>query len=320
MGPRIFFGACNGVFYALDRTTAKILWKYDITKDGSQRSFHVNPAVDQGVVYVGCDYGQYFRNKNGVGHLYAFDLKTGAVKWKYKVALGIGSDPVFDDRDVFVITVDDELFSLKKDSGRLEWSFRREGLVRHFFPKAAPLLDGERLYLASGDGHFYALDKKTARVMWQTGLGAGIYTSPTMAADSLYVISQDKTLYRLDKKNGEIKGSFSMPAGPSLAPLLDNGSLFVQSSRAAYALDAARLSLRWTTELGSYMAARFPVLWRECLIVATQDGRLRCLRRDTGAAAWEYRVDSEITGGIAESHGIVYVGTLAGSVYAIQLK
>jgi len=320
VGERIFFGACNGIFYAVEKTSARVVWKYDITRDGSQRSFHVNPAVDQGIIYVGCDYGQYFRNKNGVGHLYAFDLKTGAVKWKYRVALGVGSDPVLDDRDVFVITLDDELLSLKKDSGRLEWSFQREGAIRHLFPKAAPLVDRERLYVASGDGHFYALVKKTGRVIWQTGLDAGVYTSPTPAADSYYVITRNKTLYRLDKKSGEIKGSFSMPTGPSLAPLLDNGSLLIQSSRAAYALDPARLSLRWTAELGSYMAGRFPVLNKECLIVATQDGRLRCLRRDTGSAVWEYRVDSEITGGIAESDGIVYVGTRAGAVYAIQLK
>ena len=319
MGERIFFGACNGAFYALDKTSARMVWKYDITRDGRQRSFHVNPAVDRDVIYVGCDHGQYFQN-NGVGHLYAFDIKTGAVKWKHRVALGVGSDPVFDDRDVFVITIDDQLLSLKKDSGRLEWSFRKEGVIRHLFPKAAPLVEGERLYVASGDGHFYALQKRTGRVIWQTNLDAGIYTSPTMAMDLYYVITRNKTLYRLGKKNGEIKGSFSIPTGPSLAPLFDDGSLFVQSSRAVYALDAARLSLRWTTELGSYMAGRFPVLWKECLIVATQDGRLRCLRRDTGSAVWEYRVDSEITGGIAESRGVIYLGTRAGTLHALQLK
>lgn len=124
VGDKIFFGACSGNFHALEKSSATVLWTYDITKDGNQRSFHVNPAADQGIIYVGCDYGNYFRKQERVGHLYAFEQKTGALKWKHKVEMGIGSDPVFDDRDIFIVTVEDELLSLKKDSGQLNWSFK----------------------------------------------------------------------------------------------------------------------------------------------------------------------------------------------------
>ncbi len=320
MGELIFFGACNGRFYALDKASARLVWKYDITKDGKQRSFHVNPVADQGVIYVGCDHGQYFQRANGIGHLYAFDLKTGAVKWKYKVDLGVGSDPVFDDKNIYIITVDDQLLSLQKETGQLQWSFRRAGQARHRFPKAAPLLHGQLLYLASADGHFYALDKKSGRVMWKTDLDAGAYASPTMVNGSIYVITQNKTLYHLDRSSGARKGSLSLPSGPSLSPLFDSGSLFIQSARALYAVDAGQLALRWTAELGSYAAGRFPVLWRDCVIGATQDGRIRCLRRDSGSPEWEYRVDAEITGGIGQSGDVIYVGTRVGGVHAIRLK
>ncbi len=316
----IVFGACNGNFYALVKSSGAVLWKYDITKDGNQRSFHVNPDADQGVIYVGCDYGKYFSKENRLGHLYAFEQKTGAFKWKYKVEIGVGSDPVFDDRDVFIITVGDELLSLRKDSGELNWSLKKEGRVRNRLPKAAPLLDSQRLYLGSGDGHFYALDKKTGQVIWNKALGKGIYASPAMTTHLIYVITLDKILYRLDKKSGDIKGSFPIPTGPSLAPLIDNGTLFIQSHETLYALDTELKRVKWKADLGSYFAGRFPLLWRESIIVATQDGRIRSFRRQDGSPLWEHRVKGEITGGIAESDGVIYVGTREGTLYAIRIK
>jgi outer membrane protein assembly factor BamB len=320
VGDKIFFGSCSGNFLALDKSSARVLWKYDITRDGNQRSFHVTPAADQDVIYVGCDYGKYFTKQERVGHLYAFDQKTGALKWKHKVEIGVGSDPVFDDADVFIVTVEDELLSLRKDSGRLNWAFKREGQVRQLFPKASPLLDAQRLYLGAGDGHFYALDKRTGKTIWEKDLGKGIYTSPAIANDFIYVVTLGRMLYRLDKKRGDISGLFTLPTGPSLAPLIDGSSVFIQSQRNLYALDLELKHVKWKIDLGSYFAGRFPLLLKEFIVVATQDGRIRCFRREHGSPVWEYKVKGEITAGIAESQNVIYVGTREGMVYAIRIK
>jgi outer membrane protein assembly factor BamB len=320
VGERIFFGACNGRFYALDKSSAKLIWEYDITKDGNQRSFHVNPIADKGVLYVGCDYGEYFANQDPVGHLYAFDQDSGSVKWKHRVELGVGSDPALDDKNVFIITIGDELLSIDRTSGRLNWSFKTEGQIRNLYPKATPLVDGQRLYLGSADGSFYALNREDGRPIWKRDLGAGIYTSPAIAGDRIYVTTQGKKLYRLNKESGEVQRSFQMTTGPSLAPVVDRNSLLIQSQRALYAIDADLDRIQWTVDLGSYFAGRFPVLLKDCIIVATQDGRIRCFDRERGPLLWEYKIDDEITGGIGVSGNLIYVGTRKGMVYAMSVK
>lgn len=157
-------------------------------------------------------------------------------------------------------------------------------------------------------------------MIWEKDLGKGIYTSPAMANDFIYVITQGKILYRLDKKSGNIKGSFNLPTGPSLAPLIDGGSLFVQSQRTLYALDAEPKRVKWKVDLGSYFAGRFPLLLKDSIVVATQDGRIRCFRRENGSPVWEYKVNGEITGGIAQSENVIYVGTREGMLYAIRIE
>lgn len=80
-GDSVFVGSCSGVFYALNKNTGQLQWSYDITKDGKQRSFHGNPLLTGEMVLIGTDQAC---DLESIGHVYAFDRRTGAVKWKYK--------------------------------------------------------------------------------------------------------------------------------------------------------------------------------------------------------------------------------------------
>lgn len=316
----ILTGACNGVFRALDKISGEVHWTYDITKDGPQRSFHVSPVADQETIYVGSDYGDYFKfRENGVGHLYAFDLKSGNVKWKYKVNLGVGSNPVLHEKDVFFVTVDDDLISLRRDSGALNWSFKTKGLVHGLFPKSTPIVDGGRIYWGSGDGNLYVLDKKTGKVVSQRNFGKGIYTTPGVLNEYLYIATQDKVLYRFNKQKDQVQGTFNIPAMPWTQPLIDKDSLFIYSGKVLYCLDTELKNVRWKFDLGSNYGARFPLIWREAIIVASQDGSVRALHRKDGSLLWQYKIEGRIVGGIAESDGVIYIGTRQGTLFAIKI-
>jgi len=80
-GDVLLIGSCAGTFYAFDKRSGKVRWSYDIHQDGNQTSFHGNPLITDQLVLIGTDNGCA---SGGIGHVYAFDRATGAVRWKYR--------------------------------------------------------------------------------------------------------------------------------------------------------------------------------------------------------------------------------------------
>ena len=78
MGDLLIVSSCNGLIRALDKKTGQVRWSYDIHKDGDQTEFHGDPLVTEKLIIIGTD--------GKMGHLYAFEWLTGAVRWKYRVA------------------------------------------------------------------------------------------------------------------------------------------------------------------------------------------------------------------------------------------
>ena len=71
----VIFGGMNGALYALDRSTARLLWKYHSNTHvpfPMTGVFIGSPTIGArpGLVFTGCRDG----------HLYAFDLATGALR------------------------------------------------------------------------------------------------------------------------------------------------------------------------------------------------------------------------------------------------
>ncbi len=314
-GDMLLVGACNGTFYAIDKTTSDVRWTYDITKDGSQQAFHVSPVVENQIVYVGCDYGGF----GNVGHLYAFDLNSGEVKWKYELPYGVGSEPVLDDKNVFFVAINGELISLQKSSGKLNWSFKVKDHSPNILPKSTPLLDGSKLYFGSGNEIFYAVNKDKGTLVWKNEIGEKIYSSAQMVGDDLYFGTSNNVLYRLSKKNGKVKSRFQREGEFYGNLVIDQGSIFTQIGQFFYSLDLTLKNVRWKRELKGGFGARWPFVGSANVIVAAGDGRIYCLDKKNGSVVWEYKVQGVVRGGIAASDGILYIGTTQGNIFAIKI-
>lgn len=77
MGELLIVSSCNGLIRALDKQTRQIRWSYDIHKDGDQTEFHGDSLITEKLIVIATD--------GKMGHVYAFDRLTGAVRWKYRV-------------------------------------------------------------------------------------------------------------------------------------------------------------------------------------------------------------------------------------------
>lgn len=77
---RVFVAALDGVLYALDFKTGKVLWKAD-TDDGSGRGLSSTgaPEVAGEVVVIGNSGAEY----DSRGYVTAYDVTTGAERWRF---------------------------------------------------------------------------------------------------------------------------------------------------------------------------------------------------------------------------------------------
>ena len=73
VGDSLIVSSCNGLIRALDKETGEERWSYDIRKDGDQKEFHSDPLVTEKLIITTTD--------GNMGHVYAFDKRSGAVRW-----------------------------------------------------------------------------------------------------------------------------------------------------------------------------------------------------------------------------------------------
>ena len=101
--------------------------------------------------------------------------------------------------------------------------------------------DGE-VYFGSTDGHLYAVDAATGKLLWRYETGGGGYSSPTVADGVVYVGSSsiDGHPYALDAATGKLLWRYEAGGRVYSSPTVADGVVYVGSDDGhLYALDAA---------------------------------------------------------------------------------
>jgi quinohemoprotein ethanol dehydrogenase len=168
---KVFVSALDGMLYALDAKTGKIIWKTDAVEDHNRGTNSTGaPEVAGDVVVIGNGGAEY----DVRGYVSAFDLESGALKWRFHVVprdpkLGPQDDP---DLEAAVKTWDPNS-RWDVGGGGAPWDAinydAETGLVLVGTGNGGPYhtarrspKGGDQLYLSS----IIALDPKTGRLKW----------------------------------------------------------------------------------------------------------------------------------------------------------
>ena len=215
-GDSVFVGSCSGMFYALNKNTGQLQWSYDIRKDGKQISFHGNPLITGELILIGTDKSC---EPDGVGHVYAFNRATGAVKWKYK-STSVPTDILQIGSNIYFGSFQDRWSAAKLQTGEPLWTFST-GVANpecHF--AKSPVTDENHVYITGIDGVIYSLDAASGRIVWKRKLTAAPSTSLAIRDKSLFVGTSDNRIYRLNSQTGENEAEIAMEAQPVGRPTL----------------------------------------------------------------------------------------------------
>lgn len=200
----------NNTLYALDAATGKQNWLYS-RQDPSSLSIRggSRPAYRNGTLYVGFSDGA----------VVAFLATTGAVKWekqlsKNKKFRDLDADPLVEGDYLYILGYDDKAYCLRAATGENVWT-------SDFGGYGSILMSGARIYFASSEGQFVALNKETGQKVWTYAVPQGIATSAALYKGLVVFGESQGALKALDASNGKEIYSFSPGRGIFSPPAVD---------------------------------------------------------------------------------------------------
>src|SRR2546426_773779 len=203
IGPdgTIYFGANNGIFYALDPESGAIRWAFPT--DFDTFAIYSTAFVDQqGIVYFGAKDGK----------VYALQPPGEAgqpVKVRWTFASGGRDDkggfenaPAIDNEGTLYIAANDGvLYALDTKSGKVKWSFdgvARAGYRTYAIFSSVAIGPDRTIYFGGKNGDLYAVRERTAlfgtnaETVWSYRLGPGIQSSPLLTNDGTVYIGDER--------------------------------------------------------------------------------------------------------------------------------
>ncbi len=177
--------------------------------------------------------------------------------------------------------------------GQTAWTWHAKNSIL-----AAPLLDGESLYVSSADGTLAALNRITGEPRWQLDLHEELTTTPTIASGRLFVMSSEESLTAVDAKEGKSLWKFHRdpPGGFTIRgnarPQIAHGSVFAAfADGTVAALNPADGATRWTRQVsgtGEYLDVDWLEAPEDDSRVYVASAKLGALALDaaTGDGSW----------------------------------
>jgi outer membrane protein assembly factor BamB len=203
-----------------------------------------SPLVVGQTVYVG----------DWLGYVYAFDARTGRLRWRFPTGGAIKGAVSYAAGRVYVGSYDSHVYALAANTGRLIWKSsaqQRLGARGTFY--ASPAVAYGRVYIGSTDGKVYSFGAQTGKLRWSYGTGGYVYGSPAIWRQRVLVGSYSGRFYAFDAATGDVKWTFRA-SGPisGSATVIDGVVYFATFKGRTYGLNAATGRLVWSFPDGRY--------------------------------------------------------------------
>ncbi len=207
----------RGVVSCLDAETGKVLWRKDDFKGATPRFYTASsPLVTDGLVIVQL-------GGNEAGGVVAYDLTSGAEKWKWTgdgpgyaspVLLTVGGTKMV------IAETDTKIVGLGVNDGKLLWEtpFVVQG---RGYNASTPIFDGQTLiYCGSGRGATAAKVEKAGdtfavKELWKNPDNSVQFNTPVLKGGFLYGLTAGNDLFCLNAQDG--KTAWSAPLMPPAA-------------------------------------------------------------------------------------------------------
>ena len=283
-------------------------------------SFHGDPLVTDDLILIGTDHSCV---PDGLGHVYAFERKSGKVRWKHRSS-GVPTDIIQIKSNVYFGTFQDKWSAIAFRTGALNWDFSTGTPNDQCHMPKAPVSDGHHLFIAGLDGVIYALNASSGRVTWKRKLPAKASTGLALRDKSIYVGTQNQLIYRIATETGAVLAELATEAKPvgriaftdeSLLVFLENA---LERNGYIISVDPGLKGLRWKRKSAPDWASERPHVWNGLVVAGNCRGDLAAFRVTDGEPQWSVTLKGCIRS-IGSSGNMLFTGVQEGTIYAYEL-
>ncbi|AEP08693.1 outer membrane protein assembly factor BamB family protein [Micavibrio aeruginosavorus] len=183
----------SGEIFALRVENGSVAWTDNLTSFrrtgglSGMAAIRGLPVLDKGMV-IAVSYG---------GRIAAIDERTGARVWQRDIP---GSEtPWVAGNHVFMITANNELIGMSRDSGAIAWvkplpKYENPDKRKDAITWTGPVLAGGRLFVASSHGYVLEVSPATGEGTSEWRTEGPVHIAPIVAGDTLYILSDNGTL------------------------------------------------------------------------------------------------------------------------------
>jgi outer membrane protein assembly factor BamB len=235
-----------GTVRAFDARNGGQVWSTSFGADISRGSnYGGGVAFDQGRVYA----------TNGTGYAAALDAATGAAVWTVKPGGPLRGAPTVAGDAVYVMSQDNQLYSLKAVDGTTNWSSAAALEIAGVFGSAAPAVAQGTVVAGFSSGELNAYRYENGRQVWQDALSR---TSISTSVASLSDIDAD--------------------------PVIDGGQVFaIGKGGRMVALELNSGQRMWEQNIAGIAT---PWVAGDWVFVVTDEAKLVALHRSSGRVRW----------------------------------
>jgi eukaryotic-like serine/threonine-protein kinase len=297
----------TGVSASIPPATLKLLWTYD-----AGDVIDSSAAIADGVVYVGGDDGD----------LFALDLASGTLRWKYTTGNLIGeSSPAVGAGVVYIGDLGGIVHAVNTHDGKALWTFRTGSEIKSS-PVVVPGVSGRDVVLiGSYDGHLYALDARTGVVRWKVLTNGMVHATPAVQDGLAFIAGCDAIFRAIRVTDGRQMYQVESGSYTAASPVVDGDrAYFGTFNYEVLAIDLKKRTVVWRY---SQPDAQFPYYSSAALsngrvIVGGRDKIVHAIDAATGKAAWTFATKARVDSSPVVAGGRVYVGSSDGRLYVLD--
>ena len=249
-GGKVYTIDTNGMVRAFDARNGGTIWSASFGSSGNKDSnYGGGVAVDGGRVYAA----------NGLGHVAALDAATGAAAWTVKPGGPLRGAPTVADGAVYVISQDNQIYSLKAADGASNWSSAAALEIAGVFGSASPAVARGTVIAGFSSGELNAYRYENGRAVWQDALSrtsistsvaslSDIDASPVIDGNQVFAVGKGGRMVALELNSGQRIWEQNV-AGIS-TPWVAGDWVFVVTDEAkVVAMSRTTGKVRWINEL-----------------------------------------------------------------------
>ena len=258
------------------------------TQFGTERGNNAS-LFGGGVAY---DNGRIYAS-NGLGYVAALDARNGGIIWQVHPTGPLRGSPTVSGDTLYVITQDNQIYSLKTSDGTTNWSQAAALEIAGVFGSASPAVGQGTVVAGFSSGELNAYRYENGRVVWQDALArtsirtsvsslSDIDAAPVIDSGQVIAIGQGGRMVALELISGQRMWELNL-AGIATPWVAGDWVFVVTDDAKVLAIARATGKIRWINQLPQFRNQKGksglisyvgPVLAGGRLIVAGSNGAI----------------------------------------------